>query len=133
MFPFIYNQQLLRKGLARMVTSMELPLTFGEDPKFLHFMHMYAQPAYHWILRTNWSNVVKSYKNEKHLIIEEFKNHSGIVFVTSYIWTNQSNDPFTCVTLYRFKLEITKENIRFLSNISSSWWVYHIWFFDKCF
>ena len=34
MTPFIYNQQFLRKGLTRMVASMGLPLTFGEDPRF---------------------------------------------------------------------------------------------------
>ena len=34
------------------------------------------------------------------LVIEEFKNHSGIVYVASYLWTNQSNIPFTCVTLH---------------------------------
>ena len=49
-------------------------------------------------MTTSHNDVIKCYLNEKQLIIEEFKNHSGIVFVTSYIWTNQSNDPFTCVT-----------------------------------
>ena len=34
------------------------------------------------------------------LVIEEFKNHSGIVYVASYLWTNKSNEPFTCVTLH---------------------------------
>ena len=78
---------------------MRLPLTFGEDPRFVHFMHKYAQPAYHRILKTaSCNDVIKYYKNEKQLIIEEFKNHNGIVSVTSDIWTNQSNEPFTCVT-----------------------------------
>ena len=75
MTPFIYNQQFLREGLARMVASMGLPLTFGEDPRFVHFMHKYAQPTYHRIPR---NDVIKCYLNEKQLIIEEFKNHSGI-------------------------------------------------------
>ena len=34
----------------------------------------------------------------KKLVIEEFKNHSGIVCVTTDLWTNQSNESFTCVT-----------------------------------
>ena len=77
---------------------MRLPLTFGEDPRFVRFMHKYAQPAYHRIARTTSRNdIIKCYKNEKQLIIKEFKNHSGIVFLTSNIWTNQCNDPFTCV------------------------------------
>ena len=37
-------------------------------------------------------------KWKKKLIIEEFKNHSGIVYATSDIWTNQSSEPFTCMT-----------------------------------
>ena len=99
MTPFIYNQQFLREGLARMVASMGLSLTFGEDPRFVHFMHKYAQPVYHRIPRTTSHNdVIKCYLNEKQLVIEEFKNHSGIVYVTSDLWTNQSNEPFTYVT-----------------------------------
>ena len=81
-----------------MVASMGIPLTFGKDPRFVYFMHKYVQPAYHRILKTNSCNdVIKCYKNEKQLIIEGFINHSGIVFVTSDIWTNQRNDHFTCV------------------------------------
>ena len=96
---FIYNQQFLREGLVGMVVSMRLPLKFGEDPRFVHFMHKYAQPAYHRILKiASCNDVIKCYKNEKQLIIEEFKNHSGTVSVTSDIWTNQSNEPFTCLT-----------------------------------
>ena len=82
-----------------MVASMGLPLTFGEDPRFVHFMHKYAQLAYHGIPRTTSHNdVIKCYLNEKQLIIEDFKNHNGIVSMTLDIWTNQSNEPFTCVT-----------------------------------
>ena len=74
MTPFIYNQQFLREGLAKMVASMGLPLTFGENPRFLHFMHKYAQPTYHRIPRTtSRNNVIKCCLNEKQLIIEEFK------------------------------------------------------------
>ena len=89
MSPFIYNQQFLRERLTGMVASMGLPLTFGEDNRFVHFMHKYAQPTYHRIPRTTSRNdVIKCYLNEKQLIIEEFKNHSGIVSVTLDIWTN---------------------------------------------
>ena len=99
--PFIYNQQFLREGLAKMIASMGLPLTFGEDLRFVHFMQKYAQPAYHRIhWTTSRNNVIKCYLNEKKLVIKEFKNHSGIVYVASYLWTNQSNIPFTCVTLH---------------------------------
>ena len=39
MTPFIYNQKSLREGLTRMDSqSIGLPLTFGEDPRFVHFM-----------------------------------------------------------------------------------------------
>ena len=66
MTPFIYNQQLLREGLARMVASMGLPLTFGKDLRFVHFMHKYTQLAYHRIPRTTSRNdVIKCYLNEK--------------------------------------------------------------------
>ena len=84
-----------------MVASMGLPLTFGEDPRFVHFMHKYVQLAYHKIPKTiSYNSVIKCYKNEKQLIIKEFNNHSGIVFVTSDIWTNHCNDTFTCVTTH---------------------------------
>ena len=84
-----------------MVANMGLPLTFGEDHRFVHFMHEYTQPAFRRIPRTiSCNNIIKSYKNNKHLIIQEFNNHSGIIFVTSYIWTNQNNDLFTCVTTH---------------------------------
>ena len=99
MNPFIYNQQFLREGLAKMIASMGLPLTFGEDLRFVHFMQKYAQPAYHRIhWTTSRNDVIKCYLKEKQLVIEEFKNCSGIVSVTSNLWTNQSNEPFTCVT-----------------------------------
>ena len=115
MTPFIYNQQFLREGLARMVASMGLSLTFGEDPRFVHFMQQYAQLAYHRILRTTSRNdVINCYLNKKQLVIEEFKNHSGIVYVTSDLWTNQSNEPFTYVTSHYTDSNMKlKENIRF--------------------
>ena len=85
MTPFIYNQQFLREGLARLIASIRLPLTFKEDPRFVHFMHKYAQPVYHRIPRTTSHNdVIKCYLNEKQLIIEEFKKHSGIVWHQIY-------------------------------------------------
>ena len=67
MTPFIYNQKSLREGLTRMDSqSIGLPLTFGEDPRFVHFMHKYAQPAYHRIPRTTSRNdVIKCYLKEK--------------------------------------------------------------------
>ena len=37
--PFIYNQQFLRERLVGMVATMRLPLTFGEDPRFIHFIN----------------------------------------------------------------------------------------------
>ena len=89
MSPFIYNKKFLRKWLVGMVASMGLPLTFGEDPRFVHFLHKYAQPTYHSIHRTiSCHDVIKCYLNEKQLIIEEFKNHSDIVSMTLDIWTN---------------------------------------------
>ena len=76
---FIYNQQFLREGLAKLIASIGLPLTFGEDPRFVHFMQKYVQPAYHRMPRTTSHNdVIKCYLNEKQLVIEEFKNHNGI-------------------------------------------------------
>ena len=49
-----------------MVANMGLPLTFGEDHRFVHFMHNYAQPAYHKIPRTiSRNDVIKCYKNKK--------------------------------------------------------------------
>ena len=66
MSPFIYNQQFLRKGLAGMVASMGLPLTFGKDLRFVHFMHKYTQLAYHIIpMTTSCNDVIKCYLNEK--------------------------------------------------------------------
>ena len=101
MSPFIYNQEFMREGLAGIVASVSLPLTFGEDLRVVHFMQKYVQPTFHRIPRTTSSNdVIKCYKNEKQLIIKEFNNHSGIVFVTSDIWTNHCNDTFTCVTTH---------------------------------
>ena len=99
MIPFICNQQFLREGLAKLIASIGLPLTFGEDSKFVHFMKKYVQPTYHRIPRTTSHNdVIKGYLKEKQLVIKEFKNHNGIIYVTSDLWTNQSNEPFTCVT-----------------------------------
>ena len=79
----------MREGLVGIVASVSLPLTFGEDPRIVHFMQKYVQSVYHRILRTTSCNdVIKYYLNEKQLIIEEFKNHNGIVSVTLDIWTN---------------------------------------------
>ena len=66
MTPFIYNQQFLREVLTRMIANMGLPLTFGEDPRFVHFMHKYTQLAYHIIpMTTSCNDVIKCYLNEK--------------------------------------------------------------------
>ena len=66
MFHFIYNQQFLREGLTGMVASIGLPFPFGEDPRFVHFMHKYTQPTYHRIPRTTSRNdAIKCYLNEK--------------------------------------------------------------------
>ena len=65
-FHFIYNQQFLREGLTGMVASIGLPLPFGEDPRFVHFMQKNDQPAYHRIPRTTSRNdAIKCYLNEK--------------------------------------------------------------------
>ena len=65
MSPFIYNQQFLREWLVGMVASMGLPLTFGKDLRYVHFMHKYAPPTYHRIPRTTSCNdVIKCYLNE---------------------------------------------------------------------
>ena len=94
---------------------MGLPLIFGENLRFVHFMHKYAQPTYHRIPRTiSHNDVIKCYLNEKQLVIEEFKNHSGIVYVTLDLWTNKRNEPFTCVTSHYTDSNMKlKENIRF--------------------
>ena len=98
-----------------MIANMGLPLTFGEDLRFEHFMQKYAQLAYHRILRTTSRNdVINCYLNKKQLVIEEFKNHSGIVYVTLDLWTNKRNEPFTCVTSHYTDSNMKlKENIRF--------------------
>ena len=84
-----------------MVASINLPFTFGEEPRFITFMLNYAQPTYQSIPKiTSRNDTIKSYENKKLLIIKEFDNHSCIIFITSEIWTNQSNDPFTCVTTH---------------------------------
>ena len=44
------------------------------------------------------NDIINNYKTTKQLIIQELNEHNGIISVTSDIWTNQSNDPFTCVT-----------------------------------
>ena len=66
MSPLLYNQQFLKKGLAGMVASMGLSLTFGKDLRFVHFMHKYTQLAYHIIpMTTSCNDVIKCYLNEK--------------------------------------------------------------------
>ena len=61
----IYHQQFVREGLAGMVANMGLPLTFGKDLRYVHFMHKYTQLAYHRIPRTTSCNdVIKCYLNE---------------------------------------------------------------------
>ena len=44
------------------------------------------------------NEIINNYKTTKQLIIQELNEHNGIISVTSNIWTNQSNDPFTCMT-----------------------------------
>ena len=44
------------------------------------------------------NDIINNYKTIKQLIIQELNEHNGIISVTSDIWTNQSNDHFTCVT-----------------------------------
>ena len=85
----------MRNGFA----SMNLPMTFAEDPKFVYFIQKFVQPAFQRILRTTMRNdLINNYKTTKQLIIQELNEHNGIISVTSDIWTNQSNDPSICVT-----------------------------------
>ena len=35
---FIYDQKAVRNGFANMVASMNLQMTFAEDPKFVNFI-----------------------------------------------------------------------------------------------
>ena len=82
-----------------MVASMKLPMTFAEDPKFVNFIQKFVQPAFQRIPRTIMHNdIINNYKTNKQLIIQEHNEHNDIISMTSYIWTNQSNDPFTCAT-----------------------------------
>ena len=88
-------------GFASMVASMKLPMTFAEGPKFVNFIQKFVQPAFQRIPRTIMRNdIIDNYKTTKQLIIQKLNEHNDIISVTSYIWTNQSNDPFTCTTLH---------------------------------
>ena len=85
----------MRNGFA----SMNLPMTFVEDPKFVNFIQKFVQLAFQRIYRATMRNdIINNYKTTKQLIIQELNEHNGIISMTSYIWTNQSNDSFTCVT-----------------------------------
>ena len=113
----------MRNGFASMIASMNLPMTFAEDSKFVNFIQKFVQPTFQRIPRITMQNdIISNYKTTKQLIIQELNEHNGIISVTSYIWTNQSNDPFTCVTSHytdsNWKLK--KESIRFSYNISSA-------------
>ena len=58
-----------------MVASINLPFTFGEEPRFITFMLNYAQPTYQSIPKiTSRNDTIKSYENKKLLIIKEFDN-----------------------------------------------------------
>ena len=89
----------MRNGFTSMVASMNLPMTFAYDLKFLNFIQKFVEPAFQRIPMTTMRNdIINNYKTTKQLIIQELNEHNGIISVTSYIWANQSNDPFTCVT-----------------------------------
>ena len=79
-----------------MVASMNLPMTFADDPKFVNFIQNFVQLAFQIIPRTTMCNdIIDNYKTTKQLIIQEPNEHNGIISMTLDIWTNQSNDPFT--------------------------------------
>ena len=66
----MYNQERFKEGLAKIMASINLPLTFGENPRFVHFMHKYTLLAYQIIFRNFfYNNIIKSDKNYKQLII----------------------------------------------------------------
>ena len=79
-----------------MVASMNLPMAFADDPKFVNFIQNFVQLDFQIIPRTTMHNdIINNYKTTKQLIIQELNEHNGIISVTLDIWTNQSNDPFT--------------------------------------
>ena len=60
----------MRNGFASMVASMNLPMTFVEDLKFVNFIQKFVQPAFQRIPKTTMLNdISNNYKTTKQLII----------------------------------------------------------------
>ena len=63
---FIYDQKVLRNGFASMIASMNLPMTFADDPKFVNFIQKFVQPSFQRIPRTTMHNdIINNYKTTK--------------------------------------------------------------------
>ena len=64
---------------------MNLPMEFIQDPRILDLMEE-LQPSYKRISKTTCRNdIMKNYENKKQIIVEEFTNYNGVVFVASNI------------------------------------------------
>ena len=73
----------MRNWFSSMVASMNLPMTFAEDPKFVNFIQKFIQPAFQRIPKTTMHNdIINNYKTTKQLIIQELNEHYGIISMT---------------------------------------------------
>ena len=80
---FIYDKKDVRNGFTSMVASMNLPMTFAYDLKFVNFIQNFVQPSFQRIPRTIMRNdIINNYKTTKQLIIQELNEHNGIISIS---------------------------------------------------
>ena len=96
---FTYDQREMRKNLTRYVVASDQPFTFADDVVLEWFMRNNVQLAFRRVPRTTLRNdTISEYEELKKLVINEIENFSGVISLTSDLWTSNQDLGYICAT-----------------------------------
>jgi len=97
---WIYDSDLARKALVRMIVLHELPFTFVEYDGFREFVST-VNPLFKMASRTTIKlDCMKAFEDAKFELRELFKNSNSKVSLTADMWTSNQTLGYLCVTCH---------------------------------
>ncbi|CAO2201759.1 unnamed protein product [Urochloa humidicola] len=113
---WVYDSDLARKALVRMIVLHELPFSIVEYDGFIEFVSC-LNPLFKMVSRTTIKlDCMKTFEDAKLELREAFKNSHSKVSLTADMWTSNQNLGYLCVTCHWISSEwqMKKRIIKFV-------------------
>lgn len=97
---WVYDSDLARKALARMIVLHELPFSVVEYDGFREFVSC-LNPLFKMVSRTTIKlDCMKTFEDAKLELKELFRNSNSMVSLTADMWTSNQTLGYLCVTCH---------------------------------